>query len=526
MHPRDQEALIVLIGIVIAIIAFIGRRWRPSTTAFGTACWASDKVLKAAGMLGNTGLILGRTRRGTLIRAANYCHVLLVGATGAGKGVSVIIPNLLSYYRGSVVCFDTKGDLHTTCRARRMAKGQRIIRLAPFNSGKDCLNPLDTIPKKSPVLVDSARAVAEALVVRQGTEPDPHWNDKAVQVICALLVLVLMRFEGEDRSLNSVQEIASDPKLLAAAADKLREMGGIPARFGNQLSVLFDKEHTGALSKEGAGVLSTVGRHLAFLDSEMVARSTAHSTFDPAILLRPGTTLFLEIPPDQLEAQKGLLRLWISTLVRMTGAAGDERAGEVLFLIDEASALGSLSALEEALVRGRSAGVRLLVAYQSDSQVQAAFKDKPTLLYDNCTMQIYLGASSIESAERISKSLGDWTQVLEGFGENVTRSRNYGGSGPDQGQQFSHSRSFNYSVNGRPLLRPDEVLTLSENYLIAFLRGMPPILARRIKWYRDPDFTSAAAAGSASLAWWGLVAMAAAFAAWTLLAGGGHLVLR
>ena len=204
------------------------------------------------------------------------------------------------------------------------------------------------------MLVDSARAVAEALVVRQGSEPDPHWNDKAVQVITAILVLVLMRFEGEDRSLNSVQEIASDPKMLAAAADKLREMGGIPARLGNQLKVLFDKEQAGALSKEGAGVLSTVARHLAFLDSELVARSVARSTFDPAVLLKPGTTLFLQIPPDQLEAQKGLLRCWISTLVRMIGAAGDERAGEVLFLVDEASALGF------ALGPGRSVGARPL----------------------------------------------------------------------------------------------------------------------------------------------------------------------
>ena len=63
-----------------------------------------------------------------------------------------------------------------------------------------------------------------------------------------------------------------------------------------------------------------------------MARSVARSTFDPAVLLKPGTTLFLQIPPDQLEAQKGLLRCWISTLVRMIGAAGDERAGEVLFL--------------------------------------------------------------------------------------------------------------------------------------------------------------------------------------------------
>ena len=65
-----------------------------------------------------------------------------------------------------------------------------------------------------------------------------------------------------------------------------------------------------------------------------------------------------------------------------------------MVLIDEASALGSLAAVEEALVRGRSAGVRMLLAYQSDSQVQTAFQDKPTLLYDNCTTQIYLGASS------------------------------------------------------------------------------------------------------------------------------------
>jgi len=132
-----------------------------------------------------------------------------------------------------------------------------------------------------------------------------------------------------------------------------------------------------------------------------------------------------------------------------------------------------------------------MVAYQSDSQVQTAFKEKPTLLYDNCSTQIYLGASSIESAERISKSLGDWTQVLEGYGENESRSWNDGGSSPNQGSQFSRGGTFNYSVNGRALLHPDEILTLSDDYLIALVRGgVPPILARRIKWFRDPLFNS------------------------------------
>jgi type IV secretion system protein VirD4 len=239
-NGNSIEGLVTLAVIVLIVLAAYYRApWQASTTAFGTACWATDRMLRLAGMLAGRGLILGRTLGGRLIRLPHYCHILLVGATGAGKGVSVIIPQLLSY-RGSLVCFDTKGDLaEVATEHRRRRMGQRVIRLAPFNGGTDTLNPLDAIPRDSPTLVDQARAMAEALVVRQGTEPDPHWNDKAVQVICALIVLVLLRFEGEERSLNTVQEMASDEKLLAAAADKLREIGGIPGRLGSQLGTLF-----------------------------------------------------------------------------------------------------------------------------------------------------------------------------------------------------------------------------------------------------------------------------------------------
>ena len=45
-------------------------------------------------------------------------------------------------------------------------------------------------------------------------------------------------------------------------------------------------------------------------------------------------------------------------------------------------------------MRGRSAGVRLLLAYQSPSQVEAAFIHKRTLIYDNTNVQIHLGAPS------------------------------------------------------------------------------------------------------------------------------------
>jgi type IV secretion system protein VirD4 len=501
MHPStNDQAVALLVLAVIAAICLYRYRWKGSGTAYGTASWMSDKALRAWGFLSGHGLILGRTFTGAMIRLPQYCHVLLCGGTGSGKGVSIIIPNLLSYFRGSVVVFDTKGDLFETTARRRAVRGEHIVRLAPHNGGTDAFNPLDTIPWDSPGLVDSARAMAEALVVRQGTEADPHWNDKSVQVICAVLVLVLLRFKGEDRNLSSVQEIISDPEMLHATVKMLQQVGGVPARLGNQLKTLFDKDGSG-LTKEGAGVLSTVTRHLSFLDSDLVAKAVASSTFDAGRLRKPGMTLFLQIPPDQLDAQRGLLRCWISTLVRVIGAVGNEQDGEVLCLLDEASALGSLPAVEEALVRGRSAGVRLVLAYQSDSQVTATFKDKPTLLYDNCSTQIYLGAaSSYETAERLSKTIGDFTQVVESYSENQSFSSQSGGASQGGGQS-SRGSSLSYSETGRALLRPEEILTLNNDCVIVLQRGLSPILARRVKWYQDPEFNQVAPPQKHRYAW-------------------------
>ena len=70
-------------------------------------------------------------------------------------------------------------------------------------------------------------------------------------------------------------------------------------------------------------MLSTVARHLSFLDTELVAASVRRSTFLVQDLLKPGTTLFLQIPPDQLEAQQGL-----AALLDVDVGPGDRQCGD------------------------------------------------------------------------------------------------------------------------------------------------------------------------------------------------------
>src|SRR4051794_13932790 len=103
MHNQQGDsgglpALILTVVVIAAIVAYRRRAWKPACTAFGTARWLSDPLMLAAGMLAEKGLILGRTFGGKLIRLPRYCHILLAGGTGSGKGVGIIIPNLLSYF--------------------------------------------------------------------------------------------------------------------------------------------------------------------------------------------------------------------------------------------------------------------------------------------------------------------------------------------------------------------------------------------------------------------------------------------
>ncbi len=382
----------------------------------------SEKPSSESRILAGNGLVLGRTFAGALIRLPDYCHVLCCGGTGSGKGVSIILPNLLTY-RADRLSVSTQKVIYTRLPQSDAPRWERrIIRLAPFNGGKDAFNPLDTIPCDA-LMVDSARAMAEALVVRQGTESDPHWNDKSVQVICAVLVLVLLMFKDEDRSLNSVQEIVSDPEMLRAAANKLQELGGIPGRLGNQLKTLFDKESS-SLTREGAGVLSTVTRHLSFLDSELVAKAVA------TLYVRSGEGY-------EYLVTRSFCRFRRTSLRRRAGcfAAGSPHSS-----VCSALSVTRMTARCCSCWTKLRPSVRFLPwrkRWSGDAVPGSGFfwPTSPTPRYERhsrvslrCFTTIAARRFSwvLQAATRVpsgsSKSLGDWTQVVESYGENESSS--------------------------------------------------------------------------------------------------------
>jgi Type IV secretory system Conjugative DNA transfer len=93
-------------GMAGALFAIINSVWRARqsqlVTTYGSARWASSKVIKAAGLFAARGVFLGRLEN-SYLRHDGPEHVMCFAPTRSGKGVGLVLPTLLSWTSSAVV---------------------------------------------------------------------------------------------------------------------------------------------------------------------------------------------------------------------------------------------------------------------------------------------------------------------------------------------------------------------------------------------------------------------------------------
>lgn len=454
-------------GVTAALLWWkYGRnRRRLDRTSHGTASWAGEGVKHCL----RTGLLpLGREPGDgrLLFFPQDNIHTSVFAPTGSGKGVGYLIPIALTY-PGSLAIIDVKGECRDIAAKRRSKLGKVYV-LDPYGQGGDTFNPLDMVKD-----LDDAAALAEALVVRnpQG-EVEAHWNDMGQTILTGVIALVAVACRPEERNLNSVREILAGN--IDAAAKKLIELGGLYARYGHLIQ--------GMGEKEKAGVISTCVRHLSFLDSpRMDAQVKASSCQLESIVNEAGSTLFVVLPPEHLQAKIGWLRLITTCLVRMVARV--KSRNELLLLVDETGQLQGLPALLQAITLMRSYKLKCWLFFQSTEQLKETFGKAAPVVLDN-TAKLFFGVASLDTAKYVSESLGAYTQVLTSYSSNTSRSKNTNEYGLPS-HSVSTSDNASHSTHQRLLLTPDEVLQLPRKAVVALLNGLPPLLVKRIEWFRE-----------------------------------------
>lgn len=508
-------------AIVVGLLAIAAAtKKRSRLTTLGSARWADQRDFQKAGMLNaSSGLILGyaevspdRKRalrslfdprktsqdacrlfwdlynkdRWRIVRLQQAVHTAIFAPTGTGKGVSIAVPYLLTCDESCVVV-DLKGELcRLTAEHRRKQFGNQIVTIDPFHvvtNTPDSYNPLDSIDADHPFALDQCIALAKALVVRTPDEKEPHWNDNAEARIAGTTGLVVQYGSRNGlRSLQTVLDLFSSPERVVESVRAMQESdvwGGALARMGGQAAHQVDREmHS---------ILSTVCRHLRWLNTPAVSAVTETTSFDPTLINNGKITIYLVLPVEHLRALSALMRTWLTSFLMQVVRGGIKNTRNVHFIVDEAAALGNLEILEDALDKFRGFSVRLQLYYQSLGQLKKCFPNGQDQVVLSNTTQIFFAVNEVASAEYISTRCGDHTVIVESGGTSYgTSSQDSMGVQPSQSRGYSTNSSSNWQQQARKLLKPEEVIALPPRTAITFAPGVPPICTTLIRYYEEP----------------------------------------
>jgi len=422
-----------------------------------------------------------------LVRIKHFTHLLTVAPAGAGKSIYALIPNLLSY-RGSCVINDPSGELwKATAAFRQNVTGHRCYKLDPFGIAgppeeTDCLNPFDFVDANSPDFSEQVRDIADAIVLQRGDEREPHFNERALDLISGFVAFVCaLEPDPKKRHLGVVRDILSSRGAYLEALQIMQEtpeFHGVLSYYGHQLTWLVDREL--------GSVMSTVHRHLSWLQSPPVIQSLSRSTVDPRWLWTGKVDIYLVTPHDRLTTMAGLLRLQLSTIIRLLARTGDEKH-QVLFMLDEIGHCGKIRLVEDAITLWRKAGIRIWLFVQSLDQLRMCYGDNVQKVIDNCGTQQYFGITSYDTADILSKRVGDFTQILESIGKNSGRSRPDKQSGPEASGSTTTGWSLTLSETARRLFKPEEILLLPADLALLFHRNWPVMPLQLVGFFRIPN---------------------------------------
>ena len=489
------------LAIAAAIFMSIIRAREARTVAtYGSARWAEDKEIHAAGLLGRDGVLLGRYDRDYL-RHDGPEHVLCFAPTRSGKGVGLVVPTLLTWPASAIV-HDIKGE-NWTLTAGFRAKHGRVLLFDPTNAKSSAYNPLLEV-RQGEWEVRDVQNIADILVDPEGSlDKRNHWEKTSHSLLVGAILHVL--YAEPDKTLAGVANFLSDPRRPVEAT--LRAMMDTPHLGPSGVHPVIASSARELLNKsenERSGVLSTAMSFLGLYRDPVVARVTARCDWRIADLVgsRQPVTLYLVVPPSDINRTKPLIRLILNQIGRrlteeLTTSGKRHR---LLLMLDEFPALGRLDFFESALAFMAGYGLKGFLIAQSLNQIERAYGPNNAIL-DNCHVRVSFATNDERTAKRVSDALGTATELRD--------STNYAGHrlAPWLGHLMVSRQE-----TARPLLTPGEIMQLPPTDEIVMVAGTPPIRAIKARYFEDarlqeriltpPDLSTTPLAPSLSIDDW------------------------
>lgn len=522
---------ILNIGFLVSLFLFIAvlyffyykrsLRKEEVSNLHGSAKFADLEEIRKMGLLPaegkerkNKGAIIGAYKMpdGTFefLRFNEPAHISVAARTRGGKGVTIIIPTLLTL-PSSVFVHDLKGEnWELTAGCRHMA-GSLCMRLAPtYLSGESIdgvtreanvtrLNILQEIRLFSDYDVLDAQNIAAQIADPDSKGMDDHWISTSFGLLVGVFLHVMYCESG--KSLTGAAAFLSDPAFT-----------DVEQRFNHMLSAEHDpegrmgwKNTAGEITKthpvvaavaaanlsreerERNSVLSTAMTKLNLYLEPIVSKNTERSDFKISDMMNhtKPVSLYAVIPASDKERLRPFTRIFVGYQVQsnmrsmsfLDGGSSPEYQYKLLMLLDEFPALRKLDIVQDALKFAAGFGIQFMFIVQDLAQLTDE-KDgygRNQQITAGCQVQVYFTPNTLESAETISKMTGDTTvrhQETEYSGKRI-------------GVMMDNMNVRN-QLHKRALMNPDEVRRMPDDESLIFMTGQNAIRANKLPYYRVP----------------------------------------
>ena len=467
----------------------------------GSAEWDPWQGYEAKDGLAGNGLVFGcplfpDSERWTKPNKANILawppnrHFFSVASTRSGKGVSLIIPNLLQY-RGSCIVIDPKGEnAWITAQYRRDELGQKVHILDPWGEvnrrygdlagQKETIsrfNPLSILDPESPHYAEDIAYLADAIIINQGKEP--HWDDSARELVAGLIAFTVEQ--------HAQDENAPPPSLpllrllLTQPAEKISGLAETAQALGAESVAARKLGRFATYSREVGSIVSTALTQTAIFDSRTLEESLSHSDFSFDDLVTGRATIYLVLPVDKLQTYGRWLRLMVSIGIRTVARNVRPLDLPVLFMLDEFGTIGRLSAVAQAY--GLMAGLQMCIwAFVQDLvQLRRDYPDDWETFIGNSEGVSFFNIMDQFTCEYLSRMLG--TETVERISQATAEKRQGGFLKPSDPNYMAMADQ----VYARALKQPEEIRA-TMRHIGTYVSRSVPLRFAKIKYHEEPFF--------------------------------------
>jgi type IV secretion system protein VirD4 len=457
-------------SLILAVLVYA--LWARHPPLHGAARFASERELRRHGFRSRVGIVVGR-KRGKFLIFGGPEHVIVEAPTRSGKGVGIVIPNLLTW-EGSVVVLDVKRENYEATAGFRAHYGQDVFLFNPTDrEGRSArYNPLSYIDRNDPddVIIELQKIATMLFVAPEHGEA--FWANGARTGFIGVGAYLAEATDGPF-SLGEIYRHMTEGDVRAFFKREL-------ARPSIELSTgcwTALSDFAGGSDNSFADIKKTITNVLGLWLNPVVDAATSVSDFDLRDLRKRRMSIYLGVSPDELDRIAPLYNLLFQQLIDLNvrDLPDDTTQVPVLVILDEFARLGRASVIASAFSYVAGYGIRLLPVIQSRSQLRGVYGEHVAdEIIANCGVEVAFTPKELRIANDLSERIGY-------VGQGST-------SNSQQLEGLFGNRSRTTTDHRRALMLPQELMQFPIGKLILLRWGIPPIIGEKIVYFKNRFF--------------------------------------